>query len=81
VSLVDLFPTILDCVGAEVGPEDRGLLGRTLFDVMGGDATNRTVFCEYHAAGALTGAFMIRRQQFKAYALRGDAPDAVRSRT
>jgi choline-sulfatase len=65
VSLVDLFPTILDCVGAEVGPEDRDLPGRSLFDVMRGIATSRPVFCEYHAAGAITGAFMVRHQQFK----------------
>jgi len=65
VSLVDLFPTILDCVGAEAGPEDRDLPGRSLFDVMGGNATSRPVFCEYHAAGAITGAFMVRYQQFK----------------
>ena len=64
-SLVDCFPTILCCVGAPPHPDDRDLPGHSLFDVARGTAPPRTVFSEYHAAGAATGAFMIRKGAFK----------------
>lgn len=65
VTLVDGFPTILDCVGAERSPEDAGIPGASLFDVMRGLTHPRDVFSEYHAAGAVTGAFMLRRGALK----------------
>jgi choline-sulfatase len=65
VSLVDGFPTILDCVGASPAAEDRDLPGRSLFEAMRGTGPQHTVFSEYHAVGAVTGAFMIRKGQFK----------------
>ncbi|HEX3350471.1 MAG TPA: sulfatase-like hydrolase/transferase [Acetobacteraceae bacterium] len=65
VSLVDGFPTILDCVGAPLAPGDADLPGASLLDVMRGCHAPRIVFSEYHAAGAATGAFMIRRGPFK----------------
>ena len=65
VSLVDCFATILDCVGAPRNPADAGLPGASLCDVVAGTAPHRTVMSEYHAAGAATGAFMIRRGPYK----------------
>lgn len=65
VSLVDCFPTILDGAGVSRQPADRDLPGRSLFDVVRGAAKPQTMFCEYHAAGAATGAFMIRQGAFK----------------
>jgi choline-sulfatase len=65
VSLVDCFPTILDCVGVSRHRDDRGLPGASLFDVVRGTASRRTVMSEYHAAGAATGAFMIRKGSYK----------------
>jgi choline-sulfatase len=65
VSLVDCFPTIVDCVGLPVHPEDRDLPGVPLMDIVRGRAPDRTVMSEYHAAGAVTGAFMIRKGKFK----------------
>ena len=55
VSLVDSFPTILDCVGAPLHPEDRNLPGHTLLDIARGQGPRRVVLSEYHAAGAATG--------------------------
>jgi choline-sulfatase len=63
VSLVDCFPTILACVGQS--PHDMDLPGASLFDVVRGLAPRRTVMSEYHAAGAATGAFMIRHGRYK----------------
>jgi choline-sulfatase len=65
VSLVDCFPTIVDCVGLPDHPDDRDLPGSPLLDVVRGTAPGRTVMSEYHAAGAATGAFMIRKGKFK----------------
>ncbi len=65
VSLVDCFPTAVECVGAPPHPEDRDLPGASLFDLARGTAPRRTILSEYHAAGAATGAFMIYKGPFK----------------
>ncbi|MGH7102099.1 MAG: sulfatase-like hydrolase/transferase [Acetobacteraceae bacterium] len=64
VSLVDCYPTILECVGASC-PDDRDLPGRPLDTVLRGHAPARAVLSEYHAAGSPTAAFMIRKGPFK----------------
>ncbi|MEL6291157.1 MAG: sulfatase-like hydrolase/transferase [Pseudomonadota bacterium] len=63
VSLLDLSETILDHFGASLDGER---VGRSLYDI-GRDAPdpNRVVFSEYHAAGAVSGAFMIRSGRWK----------------
>jgi choline-sulfatase len=65
VSLVDCFPSIVDWVGLLAHPADRDLPGSPLIDVVSGTAPQRTVMSEYHAAGAATGTFMIRKGKFK----------------
>jgi choline-sulfatase len=65
VSLVDCFATILECVGAVPDPSDQNLPGTSLDAVLRGSAPPRTVLSEYHAAGATTGAFMIRKGPYK----------------
>jgi choline-sulfatase len=69
VSLVDAFPTIVDGAGLPVHPDDRDLPGASLFEVAHGTISSggpsRTILSEYHAAGAATGAFMIRKGRFK----------------
>ena len=65
VSLVDLFPTILECAGMPVLPEDAELPGRSLFDIARGATPERIVFSEFHAACSTTGGFMIRKGNLK----------------
>jgi choline-sulfatase len=65
VSLVDVFPTVVAGAGLPAHPDDRDLPGASLFDVLRGTAPRRTVLSQYHAAGAATGAFMIRKGPFK----------------
>jgi choline-sulfatase len=65
VSLVDCYPTILACVGEPRHPAGPHLPGVPLLDIVAGRAPERTVMSEYHAAGAVTGAFMIRKGKFK----------------
>jgi choline-sulfatase len=64
VSLVDVFPTVLDGAGVPPDPADRDLPGRSLFSMPPDDRT-RTVVGEYHAAGAVSGVFMLRRDTWK----------------
>jgi choline-sulfatase len=64
VSLVDCFPTIVSWAGVAPLPEDRDLPGLPL-DEIARTAPRRTILSEYHATGAATGAFMIRKGRFK----------------
>jgi choline-sulfatase len=74
VSLVDCFPTILDCVGLQRFGDSADLPGASLFDIARGRSPRRTVMSEYHAAGAPTGNFMIRKGPFKYVHYVGMAP-------
>jgi choline-sulfatase len=62
VNLIDLAPTFLTAFGLA----DPELPGRCLFDIAG-EPTNaeRASFSEYHAAGAPSGAFMLRKARWK----------------
>src|SRR5579862_2371506 len=62
-SHVDVYPFVMQCVGAEV-PND-GQPGYSLFDIAEGFAPPRTVLSEYHGMGSTTGAFMIRNGPYK----------------
>ncbi|MFJ9367639.1 sulfatase-like hydrolase/transferase [Nocardia sp. NPDC101769] len=60
VSLVDIHQTVLDGAGVPFGDDDRP--GRSLLDIArGADEPDRVAFCEYHAMGAPTAAFMVRK--------------------
>lgn len=62
VSLVDLSATITDHFGEELNDAP----GRSLYDIAAeADDPERIVFSEYHAAGAVTGAFMLRKGRWK----------------
>lgn len=63
VSLVDIHATVLDSVGLAADPAARGQSWIGIANAP--DRRGRVVFAEYHAAGAPTGAFMIRRDKWK----------------
>ena len=65
VTLADGFPTFIHALGAKPDPQDAQLPGHSLIDIAQGRVPERTVLSEYHAAGAATGSYMIRRGQFK----------------
>jgi choline-sulfatase len=66
VSQVDIYPTVLDAVGATPDAEDRSLPGTSLLAIASQpDQTERLVLSQYHAAGAISGAYMLRRGCFK----------------
>lgn len=59
-SHVDLFPTIVSAVGANLAPADGDLPGIDLWPAIEGRETERIAFAEYHAQGSKAGAFVIR---------------------
>lgn len=65
VSFVDIFPSVLDCVGVAPEPEDEHLPGESLWRIAGAEDAERTVFSEYHAVGARDAIFMLRDRQYK----------------
>ena len=65
VSLVDAFPTFIQALGARTDPRDAGLPGHSLIDIAQGYVPGRTILSEYHAAGAVTGSYMIRHREYK----------------
>ena len=76
VSLVDFFPTVLDCVGARHPLPKTIYPLRSLFDVAGRPYDpDRAIFGEYHASCAMSGAMMIRRGRYKYIHYVGLAPE------
>jgi choline-sulfatase len=64
-SHVDIYPFIMQCVGADVPEMYDGHPGHSLFDLAAGREPARNVLSEYHGMGSTTGAFMIRNGKFK----------------
>jgi len=66
VSLVDIYPTILDITGIKPQPHETDMKGDSLCRLANqSDDMSRSVLCEYHAAGSPVGAFLIRKENFK----------------
>ncbi len=66
VSLLDFYPTILESVGVAPDEEDQTRTGCSLYGIARApyDA-ERIVFSEYHASGAETAAYLIRKGPMK----------------
>ena len=64
VSLVDIYPTLLDCLQI---PDTIGhaIDGRSLFEFMEKEEYDRVVFADYHAGGPPTDEYMIRKGSHK----------------
>ena len=73
VSLLDLSETIVDHFGAESpnnGP------GESLYDIAKNSSNeSRIVFSEYHASSSVSGAFMIRKNNWKYIHYEGFEPE------
>lgn len=65
VTLADCFPTFIHALGAKPDPRDRDLPGVSLLGIARGAVPQRTIFSEYHAAGAITASYMIRHGRYK----------------
>lgn len=75
VSLVDCYPTVLEAIGVPLPPEDEGLPGLSLWRIAQGARSERAILSEYHAAGSITGTFMIRHGRWKYIHHVGYAPE------
>ncbi len=63
VSLVDIFPTLLEMVGERLPP---GLPGMPLQKAVDGSLdSNRVVFSEFHAQGLESAGYMVKQGDFK----------------
>ena len=65
VSLVDLFPTVLETVGVEAQEITKELPGESLWSIATEAERDRTVFSEYHAVGSTNAFYMVRNRQYK----------------
>jgi choline-sulfatase len=73
VSLIDVAETIIDHFDTEL-PGDRP--GKSLYAIAGEDTdTERAVLSEYHAVGAVSGAFMLRKGRYKYIHYHGFEPE------
>jgi choline-sulfatase len=73
VSLLDVYPTLLDGLGLDANP---ALPGTSLIGIANADDDSaRIVISEYHAAGAISALFMLRRGNWKYVHFTGYAPE------
>lgn len=64
VSLYDVFPSVVECVGASFTEQDASLPGSSMWEHARVD-TPRTIFAEYHASSSPAGFYMIRDGKYK----------------
>ena len=65
VSLVDIYPTVVESVCGEPDACERALPGESLVAVARERPADRIVFSELHDDGSLTGEFMVRQGTWK----------------
>lgn len=65
VSLLDVYPTVLEATGAGVGTVEPGVDGVSLFELARQDQPDRKLLTQYHGSGAASGAFMLRSGIYK----------------
>lgn len=63
--LLDVFPTVLEAVGATATDEDRSLPGSSLFALAEGLQPTRDILSEQHSAGARSAVYMLRHGHHK----------------
>lgn len=74
VSLVDVYETVLDCVGIEPDEQDKKLPGSSLIDYARGKKEERTAFSEYYSQGIYTAMYMLRKGEYKYVHYVGERP-------
>jgi choline-sulfatase len=74
VSLVDVFPTVVQSVGADATETDANLPGRSWWEIANEDDADRTVLSEYHALATRHAVYMLRDRQHKYVHYHNDAP-------
>ena len=76
VSLIDIYPTILECVGEPLLEKEKKLPGRSLQMIANEpDDNERKVFSEYHGAGSPSAVYMLRMGKYKYISYLGYSPE------
>lgn len=75
VTLVDIYPTIVQSVGLAADAQELDLPGQSLVDLAREDQPERVAFGEYHAAGSITAMYMVRKGRWKYIHHVGYAPE------
>ena len=65
VSLVDVYPTVVESVCGKLDARERSLPGESLTTLAEEQPADRVVFSELHDDGSLTGEFMVRQGNWK----------------
>jgi choline-sulfatase len=65
VSLVDCYRSAVEALGCPLPEADAALPSRSLWEIAKGSRPARNVLSEYHAAGSITGTFMVRHGRWK----------------
>jgi choline-sulfatase len=65
VSLVDIYPSVLEALGVPLTEEERSFPGRSLWTTALEPDRDRIVFSEYHALGSRAGFYMLRDRRRK----------------
>jgi choline-sulfatase len=65
VSLVDIYPTILESVGLTPDAQEQKLPGKSLVQVAQHEQPERVALSEYHAAGSITAMYLVRKGRWK----------------
>ena len=66
ITHVDVYPSVIECLGIEPPESVSALPGKNLIEIANAkNDHDRIAFSEYHGMGSTTGAFMIRKGQFK----------------
>ncbi len=65
VTLVDVYPTIVEGAGLVLDDQERALPGRSLIDLAQHEQPERVAFGEYHAAGSITAMYLVRQGRWK----------------
>lgn len=65
VSLIDIYPTVLEASNIGADEEERRLPGNSLLPFLSNPTVDRTVFSEYHAVGSHDAIYMLRDLRYK----------------
>ena len=74
VSLVDVYPTVVELACGSLDTRERALPGESLVGLAREQPAERVVFSEMHDDGSMTGAYMVRQGDWKLVHYVGHAP-------
>ncbi|MCL4112025.1 UNVERIFIED_CONTAM: hypothetical protein GTU68_034528 [Idotea baltica] len=74
VTLVDCYPSIMECVGEPLNAAEQQLPGSSLWPIANGEKLDRAAFVEYHAVASPNAAYMLRRGKMKYIHYVNDVP-------